>query len=71
MPLFDLRLGAGRLFGRDRWRRAEGQVISEYVTIVGTTAIIVIACMGLLVSPIAMAFVRLFRRMALYLTSTA
>lgn len=51
-------------------RREDGQVLTEYVTVVGIMALTVIACMALVISPVAMAFVQLFRRMALYLTST-
>lgn len=50
-------------------RREDGQALTEYVTIVGITAITIIACMALFIAPVAMAFVRLFRRMALYLTN--
>lgn len=50
-------------------RREDGQALTEYVTIVGMTALTVIASMALFITPVAMAFVRLFRHMALYLTT--
>lgn len=46
-----------------------GQVISEYVTILGIITLTVIACMTLYVGPVAKAFIQVFRRMATLLTS--
>ena len=46
-----------------------GQVIAEYVTIVGIITLTVIACMTVYVGPVATAFIRVFRRMAVYLSS--
>lgn len=54
---------------RHRCWNESGQALTEYVTIVGMTALTVIACMGLFITPVALAFIRLFRHMALYLTT--
>lgn len=52
-----------------RLARQDGQSISEYLTVVGLTAATVIACMALFISPVARAYVGLFRRLVLNLTS--
>jgi Flp pilus assembly pilin Flp len=58
---------------RRPWRRAaraeDGQGVSEYVTLVGITAATVIACMALFVTPVARAYIALFRKLVLQFTS--
>ncbi len=66
----DRRRGGGRLVRRlveDR----RGQAISEYLTLAGVIAVIVIAAMTLFTRPVAMAYAALFRRLVLYMTSTS
>jgi hypothetical protein len=46
---------------RSRWQSARGQVLSEYVVILGTLVLTVIAAMAIFVSPVAAAVVRLAR----------
>ncbi|MCX6552462.1 MAG: hypothetical protein NTY02_15905 [Acidobacteria bacterium] len=53
----------------DRATGEGGQVLSEYVTVTGMMAVTVIACMAAFVSPVAMVYARLFRRLVLYFTS--
>ncbi|MEW5982531.1 MAG: hypothetical protein AB1806_09190 [Acidobacteriota bacterium] len=50
-------------------RRERGQALSEYVVVLGLTAATVIACMTLLVAPVAAAFVAFFKRLVLYFTN--
>jgi len=52
------------------WSGDAGQTTSEYVSVLGITVAIVIACMALFMSPVAAVFATLFRRMVLYLTGS-
>lgn len=61
---------AGRGARAGSWSGDAGQTTSEYVSILGITVAVVIACMGLFTSPVAAVFTALFRRMVLYLTGT-
>lgn len=62
-------LAAGRWGRPGPFWRQDGQSLSEYVTVVGLTAATVIACMALFISPVARAYVGLFRRLVLHFTS--
>ena len=63
-PIAAPRARAGKVLRSER-----GQVLSEYVSLVGMMAVTVIVCMAAFISPVAAAYVRLFKRMVLYLTS--
>jgi Flp pilus assembly pilin Flp len=52
-------------------RRESGQTTSEYLTLSGVIAVIVIAGMTMFTAPVARTFIVLFRRSVLYLTSTS
>ena len=48
---------------------ARGQVLSEYISLLGMMVVTVVVCMAAFISPVAAAYVRLFKRMVLYLSS--
>jgi len=50
--------------------RQDGQALSEYVTMLGILVATVIACMAMFTAPLAAVYIRVFRRLVLYLTST-
>ncbi len=52
-----------------RWRREDGQALSEYVVLLGLTVLMVLASLTLFVRPIAQAFVALARRLVVDLGS--
>lgn len=52
-----------------RWRREDGQAVSEYVVLLGMTVLIVVASLALFVRPVALAFVALARRLVMDLSS--
>jgi hypothetical protein len=54
---------------RLRWRSTRGQVLSEYVVILGVLVLTIIAAMAMFVGPVAVAVVRLARRIMVNLTS--
>ena len=60
-----------RLGGMSRLGRHDGQALSEYVAILGILVATVIACMTMYLGPVSAVYIRLFRRMVLYLTSTS
>lgn len=53
------------------WSRDDGQTMSEYVVLSGVVAVTVIGAMTILVAPVARTFVALFRRLAVFMTSTS
>jgi Flp pilus assembly pilin Flp len=58
---------------RSGWRLGDrrGQAVSEYITLSGVIAVIVIASMTMFTRPVAFAFARLFRRLVLYMTGAS
>jgi hypothetical protein len=52
-----------------RLRGERGQVLSEYVSLLGMMVATVILCMAAFISPVAAVYVRLFKRLVLYFTS--
>ena len=54
-----------------RLRRHDGQALSEYVAILGILVATVLACMTMYLGPVSAVYIRMFRRMVLYLTSTS
>jgi len=49
--------------------RQDGQATSEYVTMLGILVATVVACMAMFIAPVSAVYIRLFRRLVLYLTS--
>jgi hypothetical protein len=54
---------------RDRWARDEGQVLSEYLTVLGVMMATVVVCMAAFITPVVAAYIRLFKRLVLHFTS--
>ncbi len=54
---------------RARWAREEGQVLSEYLTVLGVMVATVVVCMAAFITPVVAAYIRLFKRLVLHFTS--
>ena len=55
--------------GRDRLAREDGQVLSEYLTVLGVMVATVVVCMAAFITPVVAAYIRLFKRLVLHFTS--